>query len=166
MPGPLLSGLQLLVKSRAGTERFEVARFRAGTGRMRHHWRQAGASDAATRPLSVPLSQIIKVLIVTWPGLIGRGSHADYASIAATPLLYFKRFGGMMPLFLFIFIFLSIYSIHSFDHIHTIYLSIAICRGLSPSPHRRISSVGRPSLWCRAKNRTRACLTASRRATN
>ncbi len=28
------------------------------------------------------------------------------------------------------------------------------------------SSVGGPSLWCRAENRTRACLTASRRATN
>ncbi len=28
------------------------------------------------------------------------------------------------------------------------------------------SSVGRPSLWCRAEKRTRACLTARRRATN
>jgi len=70
-----------------------------------------------------------------------------------------------MPLFLFIFHIFIAY-IHLFDHIHTIHLSVAICRGLSPSPHRFISSVGRPSLWCRAENRTRACLTASRRATN
>ncbi len=42
--------------------------------------------------------------------------------------------------------------IHSFDHIHTIHLSVTICRGLSPFPHRFVSSVGRPSLWCREWN--------------
>jgi hypothetical protein len=40
-----------------------------------------------------------------------------------------------MPLFLFIF-YIFITSIHSFNHIHTIHISIAIRRGLSPSPHR------------------------------
>jgi hypothetical protein len=28
------------------------------------------------------------------------------------------------------------YNIHSFNHIHTIHLSVTIRRGLSPSPHR------------------------------
>ncbi len=44
-----------------------------------------------------------------------------------------------MPLFLFIFhiFFITcIHYIHSFNHIHTIHLSIAIRWGLSPSPHR------------------------------
>jgi hypothetical protein len=39
-----------------------------------------------------------------------------------------------MPLFLFIFSYFF-YNIHSFNHIHTIHLSIAIRWGLSPSPH-------------------------------
>ncbi len=33
---------------------------------------------------------------------------------------------------------------HSFNHIYTIHLSVAIRRGLSPSPHRFVSSVGEP----------------------
>jgi hypothetical protein len=49
-----------------------------------------------------------------------------------------------MPLFFVYFSYFTAY-IHSFDHIHTIHLSVAICRGLSPSPHRFVSSVGRPS---------------------
>ncbi len=40
-----------------------------------------------------------------------------------------------MPLFLFIFHIFITY-IHSFNHIHTIHKSVAIRRGLSPSPHR------------------------------
>jgi hypothetical protein len=49
----------------------------------------------------------------------------------------FQRLGGRMPLFLFIFhIFLLHTYIHSFNHIHTIHLSITIRWGLSPSPHR------------------------------
>ncbi len=72
-----------------------------------------------------------------------------------------------MPLFLFIFhIFYNIQYRHSFNHIHTIHLSVAIRWGFSPYPHRFVSSVGKTSLWCRAENRTRASLTASRRATN
>ncbi len=56
--------------------------------------------------------------------------------------------------------------IHSFYQIHTIRLSIAICWGLSPFPHRLSAHWGNTSLWCRAVNRTRACVTASRRTTN
>jgi hypothetical protein len=42
-----------------------------------------------------------------------------------------------MPLFLFIFhIFLQHTYIHSFNHIHTIHLSVANRWGHSPSPHR------------------------------
>jgi hypothetical protein len=40
-----------------------------------------------------------------------------------------------MPLFLFIFHIFPMY-IHSFNHIHTTHLSVAIRRGLSPSLHR------------------------------
>jgi hypothetical protein len=47
----------------------------------------------------------------------------------------FYRFGGTMPLFLFIFPIFTIY-IHSFNHIHTTHWSVAaIRRGLSPSLH-------------------------------
>ncbi len=49
-----------------------------------------------------------------------------------------------MPLFLFIFCFHNIQYRHSFNHSHTIHLSVAIRRGLSPSPHRFVSSVGKP----------------------
>ena len=56
--------------------------------------------------------------------------------------------------------------IHSFSHIHTIHLSIAIRWGLSPFPHRLSAQWENTSLWCRAEIRTRACLTASRRSTN
>ncbi len=65
-----------------------------------------------------------------------------------------------MPLFLFIFHIFITY-IQSSNHIHSIH---------SPSPlsisSLPVSSVGQNSLWCRAENRTRACLPASRRATN
>ncbi len=53
--------------------------------------------------------------------------------------------------------------IHSFNHIHTVHLSIAIRWGLSPFPHRSSAQWGNTSLRCRGENRTRACLTASRR---
>jgi hypothetical protein len=50
--------------------------------------------------------------------------------------------------------------IQSSNHIHTIH---------SPNPlpisSSLVSSVGKTSLWCRAENRTRACLSASRRTT-
>ncbi len=45
------------------------------------------------------------------------------------------------------FLFICFYNIqyrHSFNHIYTIHLSVAIRRGLSPSPHRFVSSVGKP----------------------
>ncbi len=64
------------------------------------------------------------------------------------------------------FIFFSLTYIHSFNHSHSIHLSFAIRWGLSPFPHRLYAQWGNTSLWCRAENRTRACLTASRRATN
>ncbi len=46
--------------------------------------------------------------------------------------------------------------------------SVVIRRGFSPSRHRwsALSSWGKTSLGCRAKNWTRACLTSSRRSTN
>jgi hypothetical protein len=52
-------------------------------------------------------------------------------------------------------------NIQSSNHIHTIHSP----RPLSISSSL-VSSVGQTSLWCRAENRTRACLPASRRATN
>ncbi len=61
------------------------------------------------------------------------------------------------------FLYFTIY-IHSFNHIHTIHLSFAIRRCLSPFLHR-CQLNGKTSLWCR-ENQTRACLTASRRSTN
>jgi hypothetical protein len=51
--------------------------------------------------------------------------------------------------------------IQSSNHIHTIHSP----RPLSISSSL-VSSVGQTSLWCRAENQTRACLPASRRATN
>ena len=47
----------------------------------------------------------------------------------------FLKFGDRMPLFLFIFHIFVTY-IHSFNHIHTLHLSVAIRRGSSPSSHR------------------------------
>ncbi len=52
-------------------------------------------------------------------------------------IFFFFMFGGRIPLFLFNFHFFITYgtNIHSFNHIHTIHLSIAIRWDLSPSPH-------------------------------
>ncbi len=66
-----------------------------------------------------------------------------------------------MPLFLFIFIFYNIHTGQSSNHIHTIHSPRPLFNSSSLS-----GSVGKTSLWCRAGNRTRACLPASRRATN
>ncbi len=58
----------------------------------------------------------------------------------------------------FIFLYIHTFNHNSFIRLHSLKpLSIS-------SSHVR--SVGKTSLWCRAENRTRACLTASRRATN
>jgi hypothetical protein len=62
------------------------------------------------------------------------------------------------------FLYFMIY-IHSFNHIHTIHLSVAIRRGISPYLHRWLAQ-WETSLWCRAEDRTRACLTASRCSAN
>ncbi len=69
-----------------------------------------------------------------------------------------------MPLFLFIF------------HIFTMYIHslITFIQHICPSPFAEASLhlfialklSGKASLWCWAENRTRACLTASRRSTN
>ena len=53
------------------------------------------------------------------------------------------KVGGRMPLFLFIFCFHNLQYRHTFNPIHTIHLSVAVRRGLSPSPHRFVSSVGK-----------------------
>jgi hypothetical protein len=61
------------------------------------------------------------------------------------------RFGGSMPLFLFIFSYFITY-IHSFIHIHTIHLSVAIhCMGPLSISLSRVSSVGKTSLWWQAR---------------
>jgi hypothetical protein len=62
---------------------------------------------------------------------------------------------------LFIIFFYCITYIQSSNHMHTIHSP----RPLSISSSLD-SSVGQTSLWCRAENRIRACLPASRRATN
>ncbi len=69
-----------------------------------------------------------------------------------------------MPLFLFIF---HILYIHTFIHSHS-YNTFIHRHSLGPLPisSSLVSSVGKTTLWCRAENRTRACLSASRRATN
>ncbi len=77
------------------------------------------------------------------------------------------RFGGRIAMPLFLFIFHIFYNIHTFiqSHSHNTFIRRHSLGPLSISSSLE-SSVGRPSLWCRAENRTRACLTASRRATN
>ena len=55
-------------------------------------------------------------------------------------------FGCRMPLFLNFSYFITY--INSFNHIHTIHLSVAICRG-GLFPCCFVSSVGKTSLWCR-----------------
>jgi hypothetical protein len=52
-----------------------------------------------------------------------------------------NMFGGMMPLFLFIFHIFITY-IHSYNHIHTIHLSVAIRWGPSPFLHRLFAQWG------------------------
>ncbi len=74
-----------------------------------------------------------------------------------------------MPLFLFIFRFYNIQYRHSFNHIYIIHFYVAIRRGLSPSPHRFVSSVGKtlPVVPSRESNSGLPYgFTASRRATN
>jgi hypothetical protein len=68
--------------------------------------------------------------------------------------------------FLFIFHIFFITYIHTFIQSHSCNTFI-LRHSLGPLSISSSleSSVGRPSLWCRAENRTRACLTASRRAT-
>jgi hypothetical protein len=77
---------------------------------------------------------------------------------------FFLRFGGRMPLF-FLFIF-HIYNIHPFiqSHLYNTFIHHHSPRPLSISSSL-VCSVGNTSLWCQAENRTRACLTASQRAT-
>ncbi len=53
-----------------------------------------------------------------------------------------RRFLAIFKVFV-LFCFHNIQYRHSFNHIHTIHLSVAIRRGLSPSPHRFVSSVGK-----------------------
>ncbi len=57
-----------------------------------------------------------------------------------------------------------------FYNIHTFILSHSFIRHHLPGPlsisASLVSSVGKTFLWCLAENRTRACLTASRRANN
>ncbi len=59
-------------------------------------------------------------------------SHQRLRCSSEVSSLLFLRFGGRMPLFLFIFILYNVRTVHSFNHIHTIHLSIAIRWGLSP----------------------------------
>ncbi len=74
-------------------------------------------------------------------------------------------FGGICHSFCLFFIF---YNIHTYIH------TITFIQYIYPSPFAEASLhffiacllSGGTSLWCRAENRTRACLTASRRATN
>ncbi len=75
-------------------------------------------------------------------------------------------FGGRIPLFLFIFHFFITY-IHTFiqSHSYNTFIHRHSLEPLSISSSLE-SSVGRPSLWCRAENQTRACLTGSQHATN
>jgi hypothetical protein len=76
-----------------------------------------------------------------------------FPSQAATNLCKNYRFGGLSPLFLYLF---TIYSYnHSFTTLAEDLLHIFTDAG----------SVGGPSMGCRAEIRTRACLTAGQRIT-
>ncbi len=70
-----------------------------------------------------------------------------------------------MTPFLFIFHIFITY-IHSFNHIHYNTFIRRHSPGLLSISSSLVSSVGKTSMWSWAENRTRACLTASRRATN
>ncbi len=78
--------------------------------------------------------------------------------------LFPKRFGGMMPTFLLIFWY---FIEHTFiaSHSYSTFIRRHSPRFLSISSSL-VSTVGKTSLGCQAKNRTRACHTASRRNTN
>ncbi len=75
-------------------------------------------------------------------------------------LIFFKGLVAVCHSFCLFFIFYNIQYIQSSNNTHTIHSP----RPLSISSSL-VSSVGQTSLWCRAENRTRACLPASRRAT-
>jgi hypothetical protein len=65
-----------------------------------------------------------------------------------------------------LFVYFSYFNIHSSIH-STTYNTLIHRHSLRPLSISLsiVCSVGKTSLWCRAKNRTRTCLTASRRRT-
>ncbi len=86
-------------------------------------------------------------------------------NVNASVNIFFLKFGGGCHTF---YLFCLFRYMHSKSHSYndTIHSSISIRRGLSPFPHCTCAQWGKTSLWCRAENRTWACLPASRRATN
>ncbi len=77
-------------------------------------------------------------------------------------IFFFKGLVAGCHSFLFIFIFFITYR-RSFNH--NTFIRLHLLKPLSISSSL-VCSVGKTSLWCRAENRTWACLTASRRAAN
>ncbi len=84
---------------------------------------------------------------------------------AVHKIIFFKRLVAWCHSFCLFFIF---YNIHTYIHTITFIPYIYPSAFTEASLHFFIASLlsGGPSLWCRAENRTRACLPASRRATN
>ncbi len=114
--------------------------------------------------LSIYLYMAFDIFTISYPpppnqggGIHGGALRAEHGTIS-----FFKGLVAGCHSFYLFFIFFLTY-IHSF-HMHTIIHR----HSLAPLSISSLleSSVGRPSLWCRAKNRTWACLTASRHATN
>ncbi len=88
---------------------------------------------------------------------------SDEKLLAAFELIL--RFGGRMPpLFVYFSYFDDVHTIIQ-SHSYNTFIRHHLLKPLSISSSL-VRSVGMTSLWCRAENRTRACLTASRRVAN
>ena len=103
------------------------------------------------------IEQVFKKMSCSW-------GH-PFKPFTRTPPVMFQRFGGDCRTFYVICLFQYMHS-ESHSSNDTIQSYTSFRRGLSPFPHCTCAQWGKTSLWCRAENRTRACLPASRRATN
>jgi hypothetical protein len=106
-----------------------------------------------------------KLILIFSKFSVASAVHYLYQSLTQSVNIYTKNLNGLMaechPFCLF-FIF---YNIHTFIQSYNTFIHPHSLRPLSISSWH-LCSVGKTSLWYRAENRTRVCLTASRRATN
>ncbi len=131
------------------------------------------------QPLGLPLSRPCPLLrfhvkiklsilpISSWHLLGGRSTAPTSTCNAPVPLyLTYVIFLGLVAECHSFCLFFIFYNLHTFiqSHSYNTFIHRHSLRPLSISSSL-LCSVGKTSLWCRAENRTRACLTASRRAT-